>query len=104
MKDGPAFRDLGSVSKSRLHLLGFIFRKDTASGHSNGQLSPLLSCPSLATLFQAYGRGAWQPPLGRVCSRKQDVAAFLEGFGESAGRAPTSFQGSIRMKTDCPGF
>lgn len=104
MQDGPASRDLVSVSKPRLHLLGFIFRKDTASGHSSGQLFPLLSRPSLATPFQAYGRGAWEPTLGRVCSRKQDVAAFLEGFGESAARAPTSFQGSIRMKTAGPGF
>ena len=104
MKDGPAFRHLGSMSKPHLHLLGFTFRKDTASGHSDGHLFPMLPCPSLVTPFQACGRAAWRPTLGRMVSRKKDVAAFLEGFGERAGRVPTSFQGSIRMKTACPAF
>ena len=54
-----------------------------------GPRVPLLPCP--------FGRQ--DPTLGRVSSRKWNLAVFLEGFGEGVSRAPISFQGT-RLNKD----
>ena len=66
----------GLWANPSLLLLVFTFRKGTTSVHREGQLFPLPPLPSLATVFQACGRGAWELHTGRSGLQKAGLGCI----------------------------